>query len=82
MKKLDGGEAPIRPTEHFPNPVPTYGGDTVLRMPMKTNDDTQFITDMSKRLADVYRSGDGIPDYAARRQHIIAGLKALEAEHA
>ena len=79
VRKLAAGEAPVQPTANVTNPIPTYGGDTVLRAPMRSNDDRQFMSDLSKRVADVYRGSDGETG-EARRSAIRAALRQLEAE--
>ncbi len=61
------------------NPVPTYGGDTVLRAPVRSNDDRKWMSDLSKRVAEIYRSGDALVG-AERRTKIRDGLAALEGE--
>ena len=75
----NGGGVPQQPTTGVPSPIPTYGGDTVLRAPMRTNDDRKWMSDLSKRVADVYRSGDALLG-EERRSTIRAGLAALEGE--
>ena len=39
-------------------PIHTYGGDTVLRIPASEGDGEQFLTDLQKRVADIYFQGD------------------------
>jgi hypothetical protein len=68
----------LQPTDNVTNPVPTYGGDTVLRAPMRSNDDRAWMSGLSKQVADVYRSGDALVG-TERVETIRAGLRALEA---
>jgi phenylpropionate dioxygenase-like ring-hydroxylating dioxygenase large terminal subunit len=70
---------PQQPTDGVTNPVPTYGGDTVLRAPIRSNDDRAWMSDLSKRVADIYRGGDDLTG-VARVEKIRAGLRALETE--
>jgi len=79
IRKMGEGVVPVQPTANMPSPVPTYGGDTVLRAPMRSNDDRKWMSDLSKRVAEIYRSGDMLPG-EERRGTIRAGLAALEAE--
>jgi phenylpropionate dioxygenase-like ring-hydroxylating dioxygenase large terminal subunit len=79
VRKLAAGEAPVQPTANVTNPIPTYGGDTVLRAPMRSNADRQFMSDLSKRVAEVYRGGDEQTG-EVRRTAIRAALRQLEAE--
>lgn len=51
----------------------------MLRAPMRSNDDRKWRSDLSKRVAEIYRSGDMLPD-EERRSTIRAGLAALEME--
>jgi phenylpropionate dioxygenase-like ring-hydroxylating dioxygenase large terminal subunit len=39
-------------------PLHTYGGDTVLRIPKSSEDEKQFLSDMQKKVADIYFEGD------------------------
>ena len=59
------------------NPIPTYGGDTILRVPMRNTDDRQLITDVSNRVADIYQAGDAYQG-ADREAFVIRELKAFE----
>lgn len=68
----------LQPTDAVTNPVPTYGGDTVLRAPMRSNDDRAWMSALSKQVADIYRSGDDLVG-VDRVAKIRAGLRALEA---
>jgi hypothetical protein len=78
IRRFGAGEGVLQPTDNVTNPVPTYGGDTVLRAPMRSNDDRAWMSDLSKQLADVYRSGDALVG-TERVAVIRAGLRALEA---
>jgi hypothetical protein len=73
------GGTPLHPTTNVTEPIPTYGGDSVLRAPMRSNDDRRWMSDLSKRVADIYRGGDALVG-EERRGVIRAGLAALESE--
>lgn len=73
------GENPLLSTDGVQSPIPTYGGDTVLRVRRSNQEDSQAISDIAKRVADIYRSGDDLVD-EERRQHIRKGLRSYEAE--
>jgi hypothetical protein len=75
---VEGG-TPQQPTANVTAPIPTYGGDTVLRAPIRSNDDRKWMSDLSKRVADIYRSGDELVG-EERRTKIRSGLATLEAE--
>lgn len=79
IRRMVEGGTPQQPTAGVTNPVPTYGGDTVLRAPMRHNDDRAWMSELSKRVADIYRSGDDVIG-DVRVDKIRTGLRALEAE--
>jgi hypothetical protein len=79
IRAMAEGGTPQQPTAGVTHPIPTYGGDTVLRAAMRSNDDRRWMSDLSKRVADIYRSGDGLVG-AERIARIRAGLRALEGE--
>jgi hypothetical protein len=79
IRRMTEGNAPQQPTAGMPSPIPTYGGDTVLRAPMRSNDDRKWMSDLSKRVADIYRAGDTLLG-EERRGSIRDALAALEAE--
>jgi len=74
-----GGRAP-QPTDVYGGAIPTYGGDTMLRIPVQPGrDDGAVLKEISHAIADIYRSGDDLTG-PARRDHIVARLKAYEAD--
>lgn len=79
IRRMTEGGIPQQPTDGVVFPVPTYGGDTVLRAPMRSNDDRAWMSALSRRVAEIYRSGDALLG-EKRVAHIRAGLAALEAE--
>jgi hypothetical protein len=79
IRRMAEGGTPQQPTANVTAPIPTYGGDTVLRAPLRSNDDRKWMSDLSKRVADIYRSADALVA-EDRRSQIRAGLAALETE--
>jgi hypothetical protein len=79
IRRMVEGGTPQQPTANVTVPIPTYGGDTVLRAKLRSNDDRKWMSDLSKRVADIYRSGDALVG-EERRDRIRAGLSALETE--
>jgi hypothetical protein len=77
IRRMAEGGVPQQPTANVTAPIPTYGGDTVLRAPMRANDDRAWMSDLSRRVAQVYRSGDDLVG-EERRMKIRSGLAALE----
>jgi len=62
------------------NPLPTYGGDTVLRIPPRNADDRQLVSEISHKVAAIYRSGDAYQG-RDREEFIIRELKKLETSY-
>ena len=57
---LAQGHHPVQPTA-LGEPVPTYGGGTVVHMPEREGkDDDELILETSRRIATAYESGDGL----------------------
>ncbi|MEC9345447.1 MAG: Rieske 2Fe-2S domain-containing protein [Pseudomonadota bacterium] len=73
------GDAILLPTDKVTTPVPTYGGDTVLRARRSNSETSDTISAVSKKVADVYRSGDHLTG-EDRTEFIRDGLRMLEAE--
>jgi hypothetical protein len=58
--------------------VPTYGGDTILRVPPTNLDDATLLDRVSHKIADIYRSADAL--VGPERTEVIRGaLRDLEA---
>ena len=78
IRNLKKGKCPTRPGDLGDRPIPTYGGDTVLRIPRRTKgDDRKFLLDVSQRLAKIYMDADRLRG-EARDHAIIDGVKKLE----
>ena len=79
IRKVKAGEAAPQPTDNFEGVIPTYGGDTMLRIPLQEGrDDGAVLKEISAEIAAIYRSGDHL-EGAARRAHIESKLKDYEA---
>jgi hypothetical protein len=59
-------------------PVPTYGGDTILRVPKTNLDDGALLDRLSHRIADIYRAADVLVGQE-RIDSIRDALRELEA---
>jgi phenylpropionate dioxygenase-like ring-hydroxylating dioxygenase large terminal subunit len=79
VRRLVAGQGVQQPTAKVTSPIPTYGGDTVLRAPARSNDDRRWMSDLSKWVADIYRSGDDVVG-EERRVRIRGSLAKLESE--
>ena len=68
----------MQPTDHFPGVIPTYAGDTILRIPLQEDrDDGALLKEVSFKVAEIYMSADGLTGQA-RRDSIVGALKSYE----
>ncbi len=58
IRAMAKGDDPFVPQGTPENPVHTYGGDTVLRIPKQQENEQQFLSDIQKQVADIYFQGD------------------------
>lgn len=73
-----GGDAP-QPSSVYSAPIPTYGGDTMLRIkPQVGRDDAAVLKEVAAKVAQIYRQADGLQGNE-RRERIVAELKEYEA---
>ncbi len=75
---LKEGCEPAAVTAHRPNPVPTYGGDTVLCLPAN-GDDRAFLRRIGAAVMDIQFAADALTG-ETRDREIIEALRALEAQ--
>ena len=72
-----GGDAP-QPTSVYSTPIPTYGGDTMLRIgPQTGRDDSAVLKEVAARVAEIYVAADGL-EGEERRSCIVSGLREYE----
>ena len=77
IEDLLQGKEPLRPEPCGDLPLPTVGGDTILRIPAQPGrDDRQLILDTCRTVADAYLQTQDLPD-AERRAAISARLAHL-----
>ena len=57
IRNLAKGETLPQPTV-LGDPIPLWGGDTILRIPKSNTDERQQISDVAHRVVDIYRAGD------------------------
>ena len=53
------GEPPMRVTDLFGSPVPTYGGDSVLTLPQKSADEAHYLSKLAHELMEAQYAVDG-----------------------
>ena len=59
IRKVQQGKAVPHPTDVYDNPIPTYGGDTMLRIPLQAGrDDDELIKEVAHRVAEIYMAHD------------------------
>ena len=76
IQKLQEGEEPMQPAD-LGLPIPTYAGDTLLRVPKSNADDRQLRSEVSKKVAEIFRSGDVFTG-EERSEHIKRRLRGLD----
>ncbi len=52
-RDLEKGIKPEHTSQHWGNPVPTYGGDTVLKIPKNAEDDGKQLQDIGQRVMEI-----------------------------
>ncbi|MEX0366293.1 MAG: aromatic ring-hydroxylating dioxygenase subunit alpha [Ruegeria sp.] len=79
IRSVKAGNPAQQPTDNFDGVIPTYGGDTMLRIPMQEGrDDGAVLKEISKEIAAIYMSGDHLQG-PERREFITQKLKEYEA---
>ena len=79
---LRRGKTPLQPAVACAAPIPTYAGDSVLRIPARPGqDDRELVREVSAKVLEVYRGADHLTG-AARDAHIQAQVGELEAAYA
>ena len=60
IRALQAGQAPLQPSSQG-TPIPTYGSDTVIRLPRPANgSDGDALLELQRSVAEIYRQGDSI----------------------
>ena len=79
-RDLEKGIKPDQNGNFWPNPVPTYGGDTVLNLPRKDKDDDQLLQEIGEAVMQIQFGAENMSG-SQRDDKIIAAFKQLEADH-
>ncbi len=79
-RDLDSGVEPDQVGAFWPNPIPTYGGDTVLYMPAGAQDDSDLLVEIGERVMQIQYDAESLQG-DLRDQTIVDALKSLEAEY-
>lgn len=76
--KVKNGELVSQPASQFENAIPTYGGDTMLRIPqVEGRDDEALLKEVAHDVAEIYTSADNLVG-AERTEFIRQKLKDYE----
>ena len=76
IRAIASGETIVRPEGNSERPFRTYGGDTVLRIPKRNDDDEGLIGEIQDQVFDIYLEGDAY-EGAEREAFIRSRLRAL-----
>jgi len=79
-RDLEAGKEPAQVTDFWQNPIPTYGGDSVLRMPARGDDDSALLSEIGERVMRIQFDAAALSGEPRDRQ-VIEALKAYEEEH-
>jgi len=78
-RDLEQGELPGQVTALWPNPIPTYGGDSVLNVPSNGQDDGELLRRVGAQVMQIQFDAEALRG-SVRDETVIEGLKSLEAE--
>ena len=76
-RNLEKGIKPEHTSDYWSNPVPTYGGDTVLNIPREVKNDTKLLQEIDKAVMEIQFSAESLIGNA-RDKAIIQAMKNLE----
>ncbi len=76
-RDLASGEKPGQLQDHWRNPVPTYGGDTVLHIPASAENDSELLIEIGNKVMQAQFDAEQLQG-EARDQAVIDALVALE----
>jgi len=76
-RNLEKGIKPEHTSDYWSNPVPTYGGDTVLSIPRGVKNDSKLLQEIDKAVMDIQFSAESLVG-SARDKTIIEAMKNLE----
>ena len=78
IRQVQDGTALSQAATHYTGPIPSYGGDTILRIPPRPGgDDDALLKEVAHKIAEIYMAHDDIHG-EARSQQIRQALKDYE----
>jgi phenylpropionate dioxygenase-like ring-hydroxylating dioxygenase large terminal subunit len=78
-RNLEKGIKPEHTNDYWPNPVPTYGGDTVLNILQDPDNDNKLLREIDKNVMQIQFDNENLPG-SERDDKIIDAFKRLEAD--
>ena len=79
IRQVAAGNEPKHVTEFGLNPVPTYGGDTVLKIPQTDANEAQFLSQLAHALMDAQFDADQLSE-SDRLAVVSEKMQAIENE--
>ncbi len=80
IRKLRDGEAVDQASRHYDGAIPSYGGDTMLRIPPQAGrDDDELLAEVAHAVAGIYTANDELAG-AERAERIRDQLREYEAQ--
>ena len=76
-RDLEAGIKPGHITDLWQNPIPTYGGDTVLHIPTDPMDDSKRLIDAGEKVMQIQFAAETLSG-SERDQVVIDELKSFE----
>ena len=76
-RDLQAGNEPAQVGDFWRNPVPTYGGDSVLHIPPAVGKDSELLVDVGERVMQIQFDAEALTG-AERDRQVIGAMKALE----
>ena len=76
IRSVAAGGSPYQASDEIAAPLPTYAGDTVLRVSAPPGDDA-FVGGICRQVADTLSAADGLKG-AERDAQVIRELRAIE----
>ena len=82
IRAVRDGEAAPQPSLTYATPIPTYGGDTMLRIPpQEDRDDAKLLREVADKVAEIMMAADGLTG-TQRNEAIRQALRDYEASWA
>ena len=81
IREVAAGHQPMHVTDRAKDPVPTYGGDTVLNIPQLVDDESKRLSGLAHAMMTAQFEVDGLEE-AERVKQVSARFEALESTYA